>query len=116
VTPKEWAKANGYDVKAGRGRMPRHITEAYRAAMAGKVTDSTPKSVQPVKPKPEFVEPAAPLRPLTSIVYAWIDGKKVIGSMRAACFWCHASLCWCPCENPKAIVSNTSGYVPVTIE
>jgi len=122
LTPKEWAIANGYDVKPGRGRMPRHITEAYRAAMGN--TDSTPKRKPSVTPKTKTVtkpvesgviETQAPVYGPNAKVFAWIDGKKVYGSMRAACFLTGLSLTYCPCESHRAIVSNTSGYVPVIV-
>lgn len=117
MTPKEWARANGYEVKEGRGRLPKHIAEAYKAAMAGQKVDA-PKGVA-TKPTPatrEFLEPAPKRWPDTTIAYAFIDGKRVSCSLRQACFHCGVSLQWCGCGSPKAIVTNTSGYVPVRLE
>jgi hypothetical protein len=117
MTPKEWAIANGYEVKQGRGRLPKHISDAYKAAM-GQTQTTGPKSkpkTQPTSGK-QIVETAEPVYSMDTKVYAWVNGKKVYGTMRAACFHSGLSLCYCPCPSHKAIVSNTSGYVPVTLE
>lgn len=119
TSPKEWAIANGYDVKPGRGRMAKHITDAYRAAMSGQpVSQSAPVVKAKPAPRPEngVVETAPPVWPDSTIAYAYIDGKKVACSMRQCCFHCRVSLQWCGCGAPKALVTNASGYIPVTLE
>lgn len=118
MTPKEWAKQNGWpNISLGRGRMPKDASLAYQAWLKGQPQPTAPdKPAKAPTKKGEFVEPAPRVNPETATVYAVIDGRKVYGSMRAACFYCHVSLGWCKCPAPKAIVSNTSGYVPVVIE
>ena len=117
MTPKEWAIANGYEVKEGRGRMPKHISDAYKAAMGQSPKATGPKSKpQRQGPATNVVETAEPLYAMDTKVFAYIDGKKVYGTMRAACFNSGYSLCYCPCPSHRAIVSNRSGYVPVTLE
>lgn len=117
MTPKEWAIANGYDVKPGRGRMASHITDAYRKAMGQQATAPKVKGKAKSQASPVGVQETAPaLHSLDAKVYAFINGKKVYGTMRAACFHSGLSLCWCPCPSHRAIVSNTSGYVPVIVE
>ena len=131
-SPKAWAIEAGYPVKEGKGRMPKNVSEEWqRLLRAGEVgleatapvkpprTDSTPKGTQSVKPKTagkEVLETAPARYPDTARVFARIDGKKVYGTLRAACYHSGLSLQWCPCPSHKAIVSNSSGYVPVTVE
>jgi hypothetical protein len=124
-SPKAWAIANGYDVKPGPGRMAGHITAAYRAAMAGTVkplvSAASGTTAKPEKPKPRLteagiVEPAPKTWPDHTVAYAWINGKKVSCSLRQCCFNCRVSLQWCVCGAPRALVTNTSGYIPVSLE
>ena len=130
-SPKAWAISKGYPVKPGKGRMPKAISDEWNGLLrAGKValtqkTTARPKPARVESPKTDkpktvessgVVETAPPRYGNDVRVYAFVDGKKVYGSMRAACFHSGLSLQWCPCPSHKAIVSNTSGYVPVRLE
>lgn len=126
-SPKAWAISKGYPVKEGKGRMPKAISDEWNALLrSGKVAlekTTAPKpprvSTNGDKPKAagkEVLETAPPRYPSEARVFARIDGKKVYGTMRAACFHTGLSLQWCPCPTHKAIVDNTHGYVPVTVE
>jgi len=126
-SPKAWAISKGYPVKEGKGRMPKAISDEWNALLrSGKValegTVRVPKPPrEPKSDKAKSVETGvietAPARYGDDArVFARIDGKKVYGTMRAACFHSGLSLQWCPCPSHKAIVDNTHGYVPVFVE
>ena len=130
---KEYLVAQGLIAKAGRGRMSATAHEFLKNALSEGVKFSDyPKKdvtvmvsgketkVEAKKPKAEFLDVAPEVFPQSARVYSRIDGKKVYGTMRACCFYCSVSLYWCTCayfnRQPLAIVDNTHGYVPVTVE
>lgn len=123
---KEWLLSEGHIAEITRGRISLDNQErCEEAARNGvKFSDLTVKSVagvetvtkatyQTEKHIPDIPDARYPVE--TTRVYT-MDGALTKANTRAACFNCSVSLAYCTCDAPRAIVSNSSGYVPVRLE
>ena len=132
---KEWLKANGHISEVTRGRMSLAHHELLKSELAkGTKFSDYPKKDISVPGEGEAsvtvirsvgssgnVVPDVPdaRYPVESTKVYTLDGVLTKATTRAACFHCGCSLAYCTCDlrerTPRAIVSNSSGYVDVRL-